>query len=226
MKVCPPGNMGLFLRRPFHSGDARERIASWPVTLFLMLVSGFVTYELFSEWKAAQAIYLWAPHALAQSLGAGSHEGWLKGTWTLLVVPLAAWSVLAVPVVALRGASNVGQAWRRLALPLAVVIAAGHMAKGLAKFVSWGGYLPLALRQPSGTETALAIASGAMEKPHAFFSLQVVSVLSLVVLAVMACYSLRESRLSDAESHGSRLPSILLAALATGWLILGWGFLA
>lgn len=60
-KACPSANMGLFLRRPFPIADTREMLASWPVTLFLIVVSGYVGYELCSEWKAAQAAFLWVP---------------------------------------------------------------------------------------------------------------------------------------------------------------------
>jgi polyferredoxin len=223
MKACPPDNMGLYLRAPFHANDTRERIASWPMTLFIMLVSGFVAYELFSEWKAAQAIYLWVPHTVAEAMGLGSCEGWIKGIWMLFVAPLVPWLVLGGFVVLLRGARNLGEAWRRLALPLAVVIAAGHMAKGLAKITSWGGYLPMALKEPSGSETALAITAGTMDKPASLMPITMVSVLSLLLLLMMGYYSLRESRLAEPETHKSRVPSILLATLASAFLIFGWG---
>ncbi len=225
IKACPPNNMGLYLRPLFHAADTRERIASWPMTLFIILVSGFVTYELFSEWKAAQATYLWVPHAVAEASGLGSYEGWIKGLWMLFVVPSVLWLILGGFVVVLRGAQNLGEAWRRLAFPLVVVIAAGHMAKGLAKLASWGGYLPMALKEPSGTETALAITAGTMDKPASMMSITVVSVLSLMLLLMMGYYGLRESRLADPETHRSRVPSIVLAALASGFLILGWGVL-
>ena len=225
MKVCPPDNMGLFLRPPFHTADTRERIASWTVTLFIMLVSGFVTYELFSEWKTAQAIYLWVPHTMAETIGLADQEGWIKGVWMLFVVPPLMWLALGGLVVLLRGARSIGEAWRRLALPLVVVIAAGHMAKGLAKISSWGGYLPMAIREPRGSETALAITTGSLDKPGPLMPKVVVSVLSLLLLAIMIYFSLRQSRLADPDTHPSRVPSILLAALASGFLIFGWGFL-
>ena len=58
IKACQPDNMQLLLRRPFHTADAREELASWPVVLFVMLVSGFVSYEVCSEWAAARAAFL------------------------------------------------------------------------------------------------------------------------------------------------------------------------
>jgi polyferredoxin len=53
IKSCQPDNMRLLLRRPFHEKDTREPVASWPTTAFVMLVSGFVTWELCAEWPAA-----------------------------------------------------------------------------------------------------------------------------------------------------------------------------
>jgi hypothetical protein len=195
------------------------------MTLFIMLVSGFVTYELFSEWKAAQAIYLWVPHTVAEAMGLGPHEGWIKGIWMLFVVPFVLWLVLGGLVVLLRGSGNLAEAWRRLALPLAVVIAAGHMAKGLAKLTSWGAYLPMAIHEPGGTETALAITAGTMDKPASLMPMVLVSLLSLLLLVAMGYFGLRESRLADLETHNSRVPSILLATIASACIVIGWGFL-
>ena len=47
IKVCANGNMRLLLRRPFAAADVRAFLASWPVTLFVMLDSGFVVSEWF-----------------------------------------------------------------------------------------------------------------------------------------------------------------------------------
>ncbi len=217
MKICPPSNMGLYLRLPFHAEDTRTPLASWPITLFVMLVSGFVTYELCSEWKAVQHAYLWAPHAISQS-------GWVKGTWMLFVVPLLVWSILGGMVLLARGATSMGEAWRRLAMPLAVIISAGHMAKGLAKFSSWGGYLPGVLRDPKGIETARAITSGAASKPAALLPITVVSIVGLCLLLTTGYFALRESRLADPTNHKSRVAPLLLVWLAAITLVFGWGF--
>ncbi len=107
---------------------------------------------------------------------------------------------------------------------LVVVIAAGHMAKGLAKLASWGGYLPMAISEPRGAESAQAITAGTMDKPASLVPSVVVSVLSLVLLLTMAYFSLRESRLADPETHKSRVPSVLLVTLGSAFLIFGWGF--
>jgi len=225
VKVCRPDNMGLCLRRPFHSADAREPLASWPVLLFVMIVSGFVIYELFSEWKAAQAVFLWVPKAVTSGLGAGSYEGWIKGVWTLFAVPLGVWLLLGGLVLILRGADSMAGAWQRLALPLAVVIAFGHMSKGLAKFVSWVGFLPLAAKDPAGIDTALAFAAKTLPQPASVLPMVAVSVIAAALLLTAACFALRELRLAQGEVYRRcRLPVLLLASCFL-FLVFGWGFL-
>ncbi|MGM0488812.1 MAG: 4Fe-4S binding protein [Planctomycetota bacterium] len=226
VKACEPDNMGVFLRRPFPAADAREPLASWPVVLFVMLVSGFVTYELFSEWKAAQAMFLWSPAAVTNALGADAHEGWIKGVWTLFVVPLVLWLVLGGLVLLFRGAESMSEAWRRLALPLAIVIAVGHMSKGLAKIVSWGGFLPLSAKDPVGIDTARAITAETLPPPGALLPMVAVSLIAVLMMLAGTGYALRELRLAQGETtHRRYLAPILVLASAFLFLVFGWGFL-
>lgn len=224
VKTCPSANMGLFLRRPFPRVDAREAIVSWPVMLFLMPLSGYVAYELCSEWKAAQAVFLWVPEKTATLLDLSSGVGWIRGLWAVVAVPLLLWTILAIPVLLLRGARSVGEAWRRLALPMTVVLAGGHMAKGLAKFVQWAGYFPLAWEDKTGVSTAQAIVAKTLDKPGPLFSKALVSTVCLLLLLVMAYFAVRESKLADATTHKSRVPALVLATLASAALIFGWRY--
>ncbi len=222
-KACPSANMGLFLRRPFHAADVREAIAAWPITLFLIVVSGYVGYELCSEWKAAQAVFLWVPEKTADMLGLSSMVGWIKGLWAVVVFPLLLWTVLAIPLLLYGGAKHLGEAWRRLALPLAVVLAAGHMAKGLAKSAQWAGYSLLAWQDPTGITTAQAIVAGGI-KPSSLLPKAIISTICLVLLFVMGYFAVRESRFADPATHKSRVFSLAVAILASAVLIFGWRF--
>lgn len=223
-KACPSSNMGLFVRRPFPISDMREAIASWPVVLFLMVVSGYVSYELCSEWRAAQAVFLWVPEKTAAALGLSDFVGWIKGLWAVVVVPFILWTILGLPVILLGGAKNLGEAWRRLALPMMVILAAGHMAKGLAKSAQWAGYFPWAWDDSSGVTTAQAIVAGTMDKPGPLLPKAVISTVCLMLLLVMACFALRESRLAEPATHKSRVFSLTVAILASAVLIFGWRF--
>ncbi len=226
VKVCPPGNMGLYLRRPFSSADAREPLASWAVTLFVVFVSGFVVSELCSEWPAAKAAYQWAPERVTAWLGLAGYGGWVEAVWTLAVVPAALWLALGGLAVATGAARGLPDALRRLALPLAVLVAAGHMCKGLAKFAMWVGYLPLALRDPAGAQTALAVHAKSLAVPPRIMSMPAVSVTAVLLVVLGAWLAYREFRLAGAERPRRFLAPIALLTAFFGFLVVGWGWAA
>jgi len=226
LKACEPDNMQLLLRRPFHAADAREQLVAWPLLLFIMMVSGFVTYELCTEWAAAKAVFLWVPQQVGPWFGLESGNGWMKGIWTLFVFPAMLWLVLGVMILVSGAATTLAEAWRRLALPLVVVVAAGHMAKGVAKFTSWGGYLPGALRDPLGADTAARLSDGSMPLPVVLLAMPWVSAIAVILIVGATFFALREARLANPARAGRLAMPILAVAICFGLIALGWGLAA
>ncbi len=221
IKACEPDNMQLVLRPPFSARDAREPLASWPITLFVMLVCGFVTYELCSEWPAAAKTFKFVPNWIAAQVGIGA--GWAKGVWMLFVVPLVVWTLLGLIVRVLGGASSIAAAWRRLALPVVVIIAAGHMAKGLAKVNSWGGYLPGALADPSGAATAAAISGKTAAAPAAFLPMWAVAAVGIALIVAGFMLGMREARMANGRgANGPVTVSLGVVTIVSLGLVLGW----
>lgn len=223
VKACPHANMQFVLRAPFSGVDAREPLASWPLTLFVMIVTGFVIYELSGVWKAAEPIFLWAPRQASAALNAGAAAGWIQGVWTIAVVPLLLWLVLGAVAVLFGGARSLGEAWRRLALPMAVVVAAGHMAKGLEKFTSWVGFLPYAWAEPTGVQTALQMNSKAMPQPAAWLSAHALSITAMLIVGTALFLAVREARRADRQQYRRRIAPILLLGGFFFFLVFGWG---
>jgi hypothetical protein len=223
IKADTTGTMQLLLRAPYPRADAHEPVASWPLTLFVMIVSGFVTYELCGVWKAADPVFAWVPEQVIQALKAGAIAGWIKGLWIVLIVPLLIWLVLGVMALALGAGQSLGDAWRRLALPLAVVVAAGHMAKALEKFSSWAGFLPYALAEPSGVQTATKMNAKLLPQPSALLSPVALAVICLALLTVAIGLALREACLADPEKGRARFIPVLLLGSFYFFLVFGWG---
>jgi polyferredoxin len=223
IKACQPDQMQLLLRKPFPSADAREREASWPATLFVMTVSGFVLYELCSEWATAKHWFLFVPEEFARRMNIPDQVGWIKGIWMLVVVPFAFWTLLGLISMLTGGIKGLWKTWRQLALPMVVLIAAGHMAKGLAKVASWGPFLPGAVRDPAGVDTASALAAHTIAPPPALLPKGIVALTSAVLIALALFFAIREAKIAAPEQ--SLRPKVLpLAATAaiSLVLILGW----
>ncbi len=225
VKAMPAGAMGLYLRRPFARADARQPLATWPVTLFLMLVSGFVVSELCSEWPAAQTVFKWVPQRVAEAAGLKAWAGWLEGLWTLGVVPAAMWFALAGVSIAVGAAGRIAEALQRLALPLAVLVAAGHMSKALAKVNAWAGYLPSALADPSGVSTALAVHHKTLAAARPIVPMPVVSAAALGLVILGTLLALREFRLAGVDRPGRFVVPAALLAGFFAFLVAGWGLL-
>ncbi|MBI2435297.1 MAG: hypothetical protein HYV26_20765 [Candidatus Hydrogenedentes bacterium] len=224
IKACRPDNMQLLLRRPFDPADAREPHASWPTTLFVMMVSGFVMSEVVSGWPRMEETFDWLPERLSEWMASPALAGWLKGLWYLGVYPLALWMVLGGLVVVLGGAATLRLAWRRLALPVAVIVAAAHMSKGIEKISTWGGFLPWALKSPDGTETALAIAAKSLPAPAPLLPHFLYAGIGLALLAAGLFFGAREARLSgDTSSNRLYVPLAVAAMLYLG-CVGGWAF--
>lgn len=218
------GAMELVLRPPYSKADTREPFATWPLTLFVMVVSGFVIYELTGVWNAAAPVFLWVPKQVGVALNAtAAATGWIQGLWTIVAVPLALWLVLALATILSGGARSLGEAWRRIALPLAVVVATGHMAKALEKFTSWAGFLPFAWAEPTGVETALKMSAKTMAQPAAWLGPQALSLGAMVLIAGGSALALREARLADPEYGHRRFAPIVLLGGFYFFLVFGWG---
>lgn len=225
IKVCEPDNMRLLLRQPFSGNDARDPSASWPMTLFIMLVSGFVLWELTTEWPAAEHLFVAAPEWISQRLPEPSLSGYIVGLWAMFVVPISVWALFGLIARIFGARDGLGAIWRRLALPMAVVIAAGHMAKGLAKFVSWAGFLPYALDDPSGLRTTAAIASGTLEAPATLLGKPTISLAATILIALSVFLAAREARLANGGHAGSAaVAPLLIMTIVSTFLVLGWGF--
>jgi hypothetical protein len=149
-------------------------------------------------------------------------NGWVKGLWTLFVAPAVLWTFLGGLAMATGAARSLGEAWRRLALPVVVVVSAGHMAKGLAKLASWGGFLPGGLRDPIGRETALAISNGVLSSPSSLVGMQWISAISLLIFLAGTVFAVREARLADPARWLRLTPAVITLALGYGFVLIGW----
>ena len=226
IKSCQPDNMRLLLRRPFPRSDVREPRANWPTTLFVMLVSGFVMWELLAEWPKAEETFVTLPHRVSQWAGVSGLAGYLNGLWALVAVPLGFWTLMWLIIRLSGDASGLASTWQRMALPTAVVISAGHMAKGLAKFVSWVGFLQFALKDPLGLTTVGGMSKKTLAQPASLLPESVVASLGVALVLGGLFFAIREARLAHSGSPPNYcilIPKVALAC-AFVFIVIGWAF--
>ncbi len=222
VKSCPTQDMELILRSPFSKQDSRNLKANWPITLFTMIVSGFVIYELCSEWETAKNVFLALPLWAANILSMEAYFGWIKGVWMLIAVPLFLWSFIGFMVCAMGGASSILDAIRRIAYPMLPIIAVGHMAKAFAKLSTWPNYLPLALTDPFGHETAVAISQQQLIPPERLYSITVAGSVGLLLLGLGIVMSIRETKLIDSFIFKKYTAPLLGIGVFFLFLVSGW----
>jgi hypothetical protein len=69
------------------------------------------------------------------------------------------------------------------------------MTKAIEKLATWGGYLPLALKDPAGVDTARSITDMALASPAALIGMPAVFSLGTILLIAALYLMRRETRL-------------------------------
>ncbi|ACG74467.1 hypothetical protein AnaeK_3247 [Anaeromyxobacter sp. K] len=216
-KVCPRENVGLGLAPP-EAPSRAHRLLRPAEAAFVMVASGFVTHELAGEVPWLEGIFHRVPEALAPAGGAAA---WAEAAWFLVGFPALLW--LAIAAVA-RAAGHRGSPRELLAAAAtgaAPVVAVAHLAKALAKLASWGGYLPLALRDPAGVDTLHAIGAKALVPPGALAPLPVVGAAVLAGVLALAAWSWRRSGAGGparAGRAGAVGAALLFSAVLGVWI--------
>jgi len=213
IKSCKPDNMQLLLRKPFNRNDAREEKASVPLTLFIILVSGFVTYELTTEWKTAKEIFLVIPNYFTRLIGLNDWAGIVKGIWTIGVFPLIMWIILGFSSKLKGKKTKLIEVWRELVLPTVIIISAGHLIKALAKLNTWVEFLPKSINDLLG-ENYLTLTFSNSNIPKPITQASVISIVGIVILIVSLIYSFREEKIIYNSFFNSHLlPKVMLFIL-------------
>ena len=194
VKACPHEGLRLSLHAPYAATDRRTPLASWALTAFVMVLSGWVSYELVSEWAPAKAVFMWPSNALARAVDVPSLAGPIVVLWKLVVFPLALWTALGLVARTAGGRGSLDAQWQTLALPLAIMLPAAHVAKAVAKFGTWAGFLPVAVSDPFGRTTAAGMLAGTLAKPGRLYPLWIAGVVGLVLLGLGLWWSMRQVR--------------------------------
>ncbi len=127
---------------------------SWAEIYFFMMVSGFVVYEVLSEWKVSKKILLALPDWINHSLGI---QGYLSGTVkaiTLFVIIPALFYLLLSLFKRLTVKETLYKSFSQLVIAMLPVTGSMHLLKALLKTTSRIPYWNYAFSDPQGVKAA------------------------------------------------------------------------
>lgn len=188
-KSCTRDNVGLGLA-PASAPSRAHRLLRPAEAAFVMVASGFVTHELAGEVPWLEGIFHRVPEAFART---GAAAAWAEAMWFLLGFPALLWVAIAAVARAAGHRGRLPDLLAAAATGAAPVVAVAHLAKALAKLASWGGFLPLALRDPAGVDTLRAIGAKALAPPGALAPLPMIGAAVLAGVLALAVWSWRRS---------------------------------
>jgi len=158
-KACPKDNIGFGFLRQWR-GELRMQALKLPLSMFIFVEAGYLSHELFAESSYTDHLFHLVPERAAAFLGNQALLPFLEAGWFLVLIPgtiaLAAWILRLLG----RRHSSISDYFSKIAMALLPVLVTGHAAKALIKLNDVAGYLPHALQNPRGLETAEQIAAG------------------------------------------------------------------
>ncbi len=204
-KVCPHANMGMGIVA--RDAPVRRKALLKPYeAAFVMVALGFVAHGVIGEVKWLDALFHFVPARLAALVPVVPFR-WFEAMWFLALFPLAVWAAITVIGHLAGHRAGLRSLLLAAATGAAPVVAIAHLAKSAAKLNAWGGFLPLALRDPQGLNTLHRISEGSMTAPAAMVGLTVLGWVMLAAILVIAWKAWRWTR---------QIPVALWAAARSG----------
>jgi len=164
LKACPRDNLRFSARWPL--ADLLTRVDLRPAQVgFILMLSGFVGYEILSEWPVSFAVMMWAPDRLTRMLGLQGGMSSLVSAILLFVIgpTLALFAVGALAKLASgRERISFGTTAKTFALLLLPTIAGAHIIKSLLRMSSRLPYWRGVFSDPRGIETARRMVAGTL----------------------------------------------------------------
>ncbi len=230
LKACDRNNPGLaerptpgwFPRRWF-----QDLLELKPLTAaqaaFCLVVSGFVVYEVFTEWSVTKDLLLWTPTWLELALGASGvwGHGLVKSLTLFVALPAVFWLLPFGTFRLAGGRLPLDTYLLRFGIAFAPIMAAAHTVKALLKTTSRLPYWEHAVADPLGLETA----RGILDKTTALAQLPswrepTMTILGLALMGVavvLSCLVVRKLIAQHvAESGWRSVPLYLIPGLYGG----------
>ena len=241
LKACDRNNLGIdgrpnpgwFPRRWF-----KDILDLKPLTpaqaAFCLVVSGFVIYEVFTEWGTTKGLLLWTPSKVEQALGTSGAlgHGMVTSLTLFVALPALLWLLPFGTFRLMGGRLPLSDYLLRFGISFIPIMAAAHAVKALLKMTSRIPYWEHVVADPLGVETSRRILDKTMQlAPLPSWCDPTITVLALALMGVAVALSIFVTRKLIAarlpESSWCSAPLYLIPGLYGGafWVMLiAWRF--
>jgi hypothetical protein len=181
--------------------------------IFIIIVSGFVVYEILVEWGVSKSILLAFPGKISHGLGiAEPWAGTVKGIILFVVFPFLFFGIFSGIRKILRGEKFIDAA-AVLALALLPVMGAMHLLKGLLKTTSRIPYWSMALHDPGGVGTAKALVEGTLRLDKSFLQSLAPFMSGIALLMPVLAFGLSAWLITRRKKDCYHVKAVTLAAV-------------
>ena len=239
LKACDQNNPGLegrpnpgWFRRPWFKDILDLNGLTAAQAAFCLVVSGFVIYEVLSEWPVSKELLLWAPSSVEAVLGLSGPlvHGMIKSVTLFIVLPALFWVVPLGLFGLVGGRLPLRDYLLRFGIAFIPIMAAAHATKALLKMTSRIPYWEYAAGDPLGVETARGIIDKTTQlAPLPFWREPAITILSLALMGIGVALSFLVVRKLITErlpGSGSRAaPFYLIPGLYGGmfvFMLIAW----
>jgi hypothetical protein len=191
---------------------------------FVLIALGFVASEVVGDVGWLDRSFHAAPKLL-WTLVPAIEPGWVEAAWFLVGFPLAVWALIIAAGALAGHPRGLGSLLLAATTGAAPIVAVAHAAKGVVKLMSWAGFIPGALDDPGGQDTARRIIAQPDTAPGSLVGLPVVGCVAVVALVFMAWNAWRWARQVPSGTAAARVglagASMLFGTALVAWVLRG-----
>ncbi len=160
-KSCTKDNIAI-KNRIFAEDLFTDLKLSWSEISFFIIVSGFVIYEILSEWKVSKEFVMAIPNFINNYFNiGGSFQGTIKAILLFIIIPTLFYLFIAFAK-KIFAKESIKHSFNQLVIILLPITASMHLLKALLKTSSRIPYWEFIFSDPKGIKTAQLISENPM----------------------------------------------------------------
>jgi len=168
-KSCTHNNIAIQKRRL--AADLFTDIKlSWAEISFFLIITGFVVYEILSEWKVTKSILMAVPNSVNEAVDISAISGTIKAIILFVIFPIVFYLLLAY-LKKIFAKETFKQSFTHLVMAILPITASMHLVKAILKTTSRIPYWDYVFTDPKGVDTATKIMENADYLDKTFLNL-------------------------------------------------------